>query len=310
MTKKIIIIAGPTAVGKTKYAIEVAKKFNGEIISADSMQLYKYMNIGSAKPTKEELAEAKHHLVNEIDPRIEFSVAKYQKLAKEYIKEVMNRGNIPIVSGGTGLYINSLIYEMDFSVMPKQSNYRETLEKEAFKYGNEYVYNKLKELDSEAAKRIHQNNLKKVIRALEIVENSGEKIKEFEKSFVKTSDYDYLLIGLNRDREELYNRINQRVDLLVNMGLVEELEKLLKLGLTENNISMKGIGYKEIIGYLNGEYSLEHAVYLVKLNTRHYAKRQLTWLRRYDDIKWFNLSEFDTEDKSLEKIYQYIENNL
>lgn len=309
MKKKIIIIVGPTAVGKTKYAIEVAKKFDGEIISADSMQLYKYMDIGSAKPTVAEMNEAKHYLVDEIDPRDEFSVAIYQKLAKGYISQVMNAGKLPIISGGTGLYVNSLIYDMDFSVMPKQSNYRQELEKEAETFGHEFIHNKLKQLDPYAAERIHPNNIKKVIRALEVVQTSGTAIKEFEQSFIKTNDYDYLLIGLNRDREELYQRIDLRVDLLIEAGLVDEIKRLRNLGLTESNISMKGIGYKEIIGYLNGEYSLDHAIYLVKRNTRHYAKRQLTWFRRYPDIKWFHLSDYESELQSLLDIFQYIKEN-
>lgn len=309
MKKKIIIIVGPTAVGKTKYAIEVAKKFDGEIISADSMQLYKYMDIGSAKPTAAEMNEAKHYLVDEIDPRDEFSVAIYQKLAKGYISQVINAGKLPIISGGTGLYVNSLIYDMDFSVMPKQSTYRQELEKEAETFGNEFIHNKLKQLDPFAADRIHPNNTKKVIRALEVVQTSGAGIKGFEQSFIKTNDYDYLLIGLNRDREELYQRIDLRVDLLIEAGLVDEIKRLLNLGLTESNISMKGIGYKEIIGYLNGEYSLDHAIYLVKRNTRHYAKRQLTWFRRYPDIKWFDLSDYESEMQSLLDIFQYIKEN-
>lgn len=309
MKKKIIIIVGPTAVGKTKYAIEVAKKFNGEIISADSMQLYKYMDIGSAKPTAAEMKEAKHYLVDEIDPRDEFSVAIYQKLAKGCISQVMNAGKLPIISGGTGLYVNSLMYDMDFSVMPKQSNYRHELEKEALAFGNEFIHNKLKQLDPIAAERIHPNNIKKVIRALEVVQTSGAGIKEFEQSFKKTNDYDYLLIGLNRDREELYQRIDLRVDLLIEAGLVDEIKRLQNLGLTESNISMKGIGYKEIIGYLNDEYSLDHAIYLVKRNTRHYAKRQLTWFRRYPDIKWFQISGYESELQSLLDIFKYIEEN-
>lgn len=309
MKKKIVIIAGPTAVGKTKYAIQVAKAFHGEIISADSMQLYKYMDIGSAKPTASERLEAKHHLVDEIDPKDEFSVAQYQKLAKQAISQVMDQGKLPVISGGTGLYVNSLLYEMDFSVMPRQTAYREALEKEAEEQGNEFVHQKLKVLDPAAAERIHPNNLKKVIRALEVVETSGAGIKEFEESFHKTSDYDYLLIGLNRDREELYQRIDQRVDLLLNAGLVGEIEHLLSLGLTEGNISMKGIGYKEIIGYLNGEYSLDHAIYLVKRNTRHYAKRQLTWFRRYPEMNWFNLSDFVTEEQALKEIFKLIQDH-
>lgn len=304
--KSIIIIAGPTAVGKTKYAIEIAKEFKGEIISADSMQIYQYMDIGSAKPTPDELAQAKHYLVDEIDPRQEFSVAEYQVLAKKYIQEIFLKGKQPVISGGTGLYLNSLIYDMDFSVMPKQSEFRENLERQAAIHGNEYVHDQLKLLDQQAAERIHPNNLKKVIRALEVLHTTGEGIRKFEESFIPAKDYRCILIGLNRDREELYQRIDQRVDLLIDSGLVGEIQGLLEKGLTEKNISMKGIGYKEIIGFLHGEYDLTEAIRIVKLNTRHYAKRQLTWLRRYPDMKWFNLSEFDTDEQALSAIFDFI----
>lgn len=305
--KTVIFVAGPTAVGKTKYAIEIAKNFQGEIISADSMQIYQYMDVGSAKPTKEELLQVTHYLVDEIDPREEFSVAEYQELAKSYIKKISEAGKTPIVSGGTGLYLNSLIYDMDFSVMPKQACLREALEKEAEIYGTEHVHNRLKELDQAAAERIHPNNLKKVIRAIEVFESTGEGIREFKESFLYTEDYDFVLIGLTREREELYHRIDARVDQLMEAGLVKEIESLLEKGLSENHISMKGIGYKEMIPYLRGESDLDEAVRLVKRNTRHYAKRQLTWFRRYPDMIWFNLSEFGTEEEALTAIFEAIQ---
>lgn len=304
--KQVIVLAGPTAVGKTKFAIETAKEFAGEIISADSMQIYQYMNIGSAKPTAEELAEVKHYLVDEIDPAINFSVAEYQTLAKKYIQEVFLKGKTPVISGGTGLYLNSLIYDMDFSVMPRQEGFREELEKQASVHGNQYIHNQLKALDYEAAERIHPNNLKKVIRALEVLRTTGEGIKEFKESFVPTKDYDCILIGLSRDRDELYERIDRRVDALVEAGLEEEVRNLLEKGLTENNISMKGIGYKEIIGYFHHEYDFREAVRLVKRNTRHYAKRQMTWLRRYEEMKWFSISQYASEEESLSAIFDYI----
>jgi len=305
--RKVIFIAGPTAVGKTKYAIEIAKTFYGEIISADSMQIYKYMDIGSAKPSKEELAQAKHYLVDDIDPREEFSAAEYQLLAKKYIEKVFQENKTPIVSGGTGLYLNSLIYDMDFSVMPKQDRFRKDLEQEAKLYGVEHVHNRLRTLDPAGAERIHPNNLKKVIRAIEVFETTGEGIREFQESFIPTKDYSCVLIGLTREREELYRRIDIRVDHLMEAGLVKEIESLLEKGLTENSISMKGIGYKEIISYLHGEYDLTEAVRLVKQNTRRYAKRQLTWLRRYQDMIWFNLSEYETEQKALSAIFEIIQ---
>ena len=309
--KKIIVIAGPTAVGKTKYAIEVAKSFNGEIVSADSMQLYKYMDIGSAKPDKHELLQVKHHLVDEIDPKTPFSVAQYQKLAKAAIADILARGKQPIISGGTGLYINSLIYNMDFSTAPifaspVLNSYRKELESLAFTSGNEAVHKRLAKIDPHAAERIHPNNLKRVIRALEVAENSNERVRPFEESFVKTADYEVELICLDRNRDALYERINQRVDILIEQGLLEEVRSLLQTGLTYDDISMKGIGYKEIIGHLNGEYDLPEAILMIKQNTRNYAKRQLTWLRRYDDMKWFNLSEYDKDEEALEDIIRWL----
>ncbi len=290
---RIICVCGPTAVGKTKYAIELAKAVNGEVVSADSMQLYKFMDIGSAKPTAEEQAEVRHHLVDFVDPRSGFSVAEYQAAAKAAINDIFSRGKVPVISGGTGLYISSLIYEMDFAGAPRDDCFRERLEGLAKERGNEYVHGLLRELDPEAAERIHPNNLKKLIRAIEVAESTGRGIPAFEESFRPTGDYDYTLIGLMRDRQELYDRIDRRVDLLVEMGLEEEIKRLLEMGLTADDISMKGIGYKEIIGYFNGEYDFDEAVRLVKRNTRHYAKRQMTWLRRYEEMHWVNLSELD-----------------
>lgn len=310
MKGTIIIIAGPTAVGKTKFAIEVAKYFGGEIVSADSMQIYKMMDIGSAKPTTMELAMAKHHLIDAIDPRDEFSVAQYQKMAKEHIRGIIQAGKIPVISGGTGLYLNSLIYDMDFSTMPAQKSFRKDLEAEALKFGNEYVHNKLCLLDPEGADRIHPNNLKKVIRALEVIESSGESIKEFKESFVKTSDYQCILTCLNRNRDELYDRINTRVEHLMEAGLLHEIKTLLAHGLTEEHISMKGIGYKEMIGFLHGEYSLDTAIDKVKKNSRNYAKRQLTWFKRYSDMEWFNVSEFKTDEAAIAALCGFIKSRL
>ena len=279
MKKQIIIIAGPTAVGKTEYAIETAKAINGEIVSADSMQLYKYMDIGSAKPTAEELSQVKHYLVDEIDPREKFSVAQYQKLAKAAIREIFDKGRVPVISGGTGLYINSLMYEMDFAAPPSDEAFRKELEDTALKKGRDYLHSKLAELDPDAAARIHPNNVKKVIRAIEAAQN-GNKIKDFNNAQIPAADYDVLLAGLTRDRAELYERINRRVDILIERGLVDEVSSLMQMGLGYDDISMKGIGYKEIIGSLEGKYTIDEAIELIKKNTRHYAKRQLTWLRR------------------------------
>lgn len=308
MKKYIIIIAGPTAVGKTEYAIEIAKVVNGEIVSADSMQLYKYMDIGSAKPSGEELSQIKHYLVDQIDPREKFSVVQYQKLAKAAIREIFNKGKIPVVSGGTGLYINSLMYEMDFAAPPSDEAFRKELETLAEQKGREYLHSRLAELDSDAAARIHPNNVKKVIRAIEAAEN-GSKIRAFDKASVPAADYEVLLAGLTRDRKELYERINRRVELLIEKGLVNEVSSLMQMGLGYDDISMKGIGYKEIIGSLEGRYTLDEAIELIKKNTRHYAKRQLTWLRRYDNIKWFNLSSYEDKTMAMGDILKWLRTN-
>lgn len=305
--REIIVVAGPTAVGKTKFAIEAALAVNGEVVSCDSMQLYKYMDIGSAKPTAEEQARVKHYLVDQIDPAEAFSVAEYQTLAKSAIEEIFAKGKTPVIAGGTGLYLNSLLYEMNFSNAPQDSVLRQTLEKEADLFGPEYIHNKLKDADPVAAERIHPNNVKKVIRALEGA-ISGNPIGDFSNLKEKCKDYHAILIGLTRNREELYDRINQRVDILVKEGLFEEVEDLLERGLTEDDISMKGIGYKEIIGYFDGRYNREEAIDLIKKNTRHLAKRQLTWFRRYDDMRWLNISEFGSDEEAIEEMITWLKN--
>lgn len=304
---KVLMLVGPTAVGKTKFAIELAKNLNGEIVSCDSMQLYKFMDIGSAKPTAEEQSQAKHYLIDSVDPRTPFSVAEYQKMAKEAIGAIMGYGKLPVIAGGTGLYANSLLYDMDFSVSRKDCEYRDKLTKIAEKKGACALHNMLRDLDEDAANRIHENNVKKVIRALEIIRGGG-KIKKFEASFKKTKDYHVDIIGITRDREELYDRINRRVDILMENGLLDEVRHLVDIGIMESDIAMKAIGYKELLPYLNGKESLEFCACLIKKNTRHYAKRQLTWFRRYDDIKWFNLSEYANENEALEEMLKWYQN--
>lgn len=306
MKRDIIVICGPTAVGKTEYAIKTALRMNGEVVSCDSMQLYKYMDIGSAKPTADEQAQVRHHLVDQIDPSEPFSAAKYQALAKAAIEDIFAREKTPVIAGGTGLYLNALLYKMDFSAPPRKDAFREQLYQEAEERGPLFIYEKLVKADPQAADRIHPNNVKKVIRALEAAE-AGERVKDFAKDLVPTDEYSATLIGLTRDRDQLYDRINRRVDLLVEQGLLDEVKKLLAMGLTESDISMKGIGYKEIIAYYHGQYDLEEAIDLVKKNTRHYAKRQLTWFKRYKDMKWFNISEYDSDEDCLEEIFKCLE---
>lgn len=288
--KKIIVLAGPTASGKTGCAVRLAQNVGGEIISADSMQLYKYMDIGSAKPTAEERAAAVHHLVDEIDPAEDFSVAKYRDLAGRYIEQVISAGKIPIIEGGTGLYVNSIVSHMDFSETPSNDELRRELREEAEEHGGEYIHRKLADIDPDAAARIHPHNIKKIIRAIEAAK-AGRPIPSFDKAAAGNGEYDCLMFGINRDRQLLYERINLRVDLMMEAGLVDEVKSILARGIAPDSIAMKGIGYKEIIGYLDGNCSLDEAVELVKRNTRRYAKRQLTWFRRYDDMIWYDVTE-------------------
>ena len=307
---KIIALAGPTAVGKTKFAIKLADEFDGEIVSCDSMQLYKYMDIGSAKPTPEEMEQARHHLVDMIDPREEFSVAEYQRLAKQAIYDIFSRGKLPVISGGTGLYLNSLLYDMDFSAAPQDQAYRQELAEIAEKQGNDVLHSMLAEQDPQAAAAIHPNNRKKVIRALERLREGEGRVRPFSGIKNETKDYDVLLIGLTRERAELYDRINRRVDILVEQGLFDEVEKLRDMGLTAENISMKGIGYKEILDCFSGKYSRDETIDTIKKNTRHYAKKQLTWFRRYDKMNWYNISEFDNDDNAAGVIAAWVRKNL
>lgn len=314
--KKSIVIVGPTAVGKTEYAIDIANKYGGEVVSADSMQIYKGFDIGSAKPTAEELSQAKHHLIDIIDPQVDFSVAEYQKMATEVINTLFESNKIPVIAGGTGLYVNSLIYDMDFSHTAKQDQIRKKLEREADLLGNDHLHKMLEKQDPDAAKRLHPNNVKRVIRALELIETSnGESsLRSFEESFKPNKQMNPIIIFLNRDREELYNRINMRVDLLVEAGLIDEVKSLKESGLTNEHISMKGIGYKEIAGYIDGEYDKEQAIYLTKRNSRRYAKRQITWFRRYNsesarisNYHEFNLSNYELKEDSLLDIFSSID---
>ncbi len=278
MKDKLIVISGPTASGKTGLAIELAKKLNGEIVSADSMQLYKLMDIGTAKPDAFELSQAKHYMIDEIMPDEEMSIATFKDLAFGYIEKIISEGKIPIICGGTGFYTNALIYNTDFTETKVDTSYREEMYKLAEEKGNDFVHAMLKEVDEVSAEKIHANNIKRVIRALEYFKETGEKISEHnETEKAKEKFFDTRQIILNVDREKLYNKINYRVDLMVEQGLFEEVEKLMQLGYKENLTSMQGIGYKEIIQYFNGEITKDEAIELVKQNSRRYAKKQMTW---------------------------------
>ncbi len=303
----LIILTGPTAVGKTALSIELAKNLNAEIISADSMQIYEYMDIGSAKVTEEEMDNVTHYMIDEVKPDFSFSVSEFQNRAKKYIKEIDDKGKAVLVTGGTGLYLNSLIYNMDFAKSNSNSKLREELEEELKEKGIDYMHNKLKLLDSEAASRIHKNNTKRVIRALEVCLD-GKKMQDFSNDLKYNEEYLPIIIVLNRDREILYNRINKRVDVMMKSGLVEEVKKLLNMGYHKDLISMQGIGYKEIIKYLDGEYTLDEAVEIIKRDSRRYAKRQITWFKRYKDSKWFDLENYKDMEILKEDILKYIEN--
>lgn len=309
MTTPLIILTGPTAVGKTDLSIQLAKAVDAEIVSADSMQIYKYMDIGSAKVTEEEMQGVKHYLVDEIEPDMPFSVSEYKRMAEEYIDEISSRGKNVIVTGGTGLYLNSLIYDMDFGKSDANQELREELNKELEENGPAYMYEKLVSLDKEAAERIHPNNTKRVIRAIEVV-MSGEKMNDFSKDLRYNKKYRPIIIVLNRDRQALYDRINLRVDIMLKNGLIEEVKGLLEKGYTKDMISMQGIGYKEIIKYFEGEYTLDEAIEIIKRDSRRYAKRQLTWFRRYEDAKWFEIDKFDSAEELKNAVVSYVKEML
>lgn len=309
MTTPLIILTGPTAVGKTDLSIQLAKAVDAEIVSADSMQIYKYMDIGSAKVTEEEMQGVKHYLVDEIEPDMPFSVSEYKRMAEEYIDEISSRGKNVIVTGGTGLYLNSLIYDMDFGKSDANQELREELNKELEENGPAYMYEKLVSLDKEAAERIHPNNTKRVIRAIEVA-MSGEKMNDFSKDLRYNKKYRPIVIVLNRDRQALYDRINLRVDIMLKNGLIEEVKGLLEKGYTKDMISMQGIGYKEIIKYFDGEYTLDEAIEIIKRDSRRYAKRQLTWFRRYEDAKWFEIDKFDSAEELKNAVVSYVKEML
>jgi len=308
--KQLLIIVGPTAVGKTDTAIALAQRLKGEIISADSMQIYKYMNIGTAKPTLEEQAGVPHYLLDLVYPDEAFSVAEFQLKAQQLIDNISTRGKLPIVAGGTGLYVNSLMYEMDFTNTISNWELRNRLEDEANIHGNQYIHNKLKELDPKAAERIHPNNVKRVIRAIEVNYESGENIGDFKEDIKANSNYNICMVALTRDREELYDRVNKRVDIMVEQGLIKEVKELLAKGYPKDLIAFKGLGYKEIIGYLEGEFSLDYAVETLKRDTRRYAKRQLTWFKRYKEATWFNLSEYSSRENLIDDIMKVVEGHF
>lgn len=301
--KKLVCVAGPTGSGKTGLGIEIAKKFGGEIISADSMQIYKKLNIGTAKPTIEEMEGIPHHLLDIISPFSEFSVKEFVDMANEKIDEILGRGNLPIVVGGTGLFISSLIDNVKFSEGEADNKLREELRLLAETRGPEYLHNMLKEIDYDSYLRLHPNNIKRVIRAIEIYKTTGITMTEQIKNSKNVpSSFDLCYFGLNADRQYIYERINKRVDIMVEKGLFSEVENLYKEGLNLSYKSMQAIGYKEIIMYLEGKLEKKEAVDLIKQESRRYAKRQLTWFRRDERIKWIDILKYDTPLKQLEYV--------
>lgn len=306
--QKIIIIVGPTAVGKTALSLALAEKLKTEIISADSVQIYKHLDIGSAKPTIEEMGGIPHHLIDCVAPTEVFSVSDYAALAKAEIRRLHDADKIPVVVGGTGLYVNSLIYDMNFGASPADEAFRLQLEALAKSDGNAVVHDRLTCVDPVAAARIHPNNLKRVIRALEVNHITGKPFADFAVEPSKTKDYEVVLIGLTRPRVILYDRINERVDLMIEAGLIDEVKKLKNSGLNDSYQSMQGIGYKEVLSYLDGRTSYDEMVDKVRQGSRNYAKRQMTWFKRYDGIHFIDLQEVSTEE-ALREILSIIHGN-
>lgn len=298
--KPMIVLTGPTAVGKTRLSIALAKAVDGEIISADSMQVYKHMDIGSAKITQEEMQGIPHHLIDILEPWEEFNVVVFKQKCEECLKGIYERGHIPILTGGTGFYIQAVLRDIDFTENEENKLFRASLEELAAKEGAEALHARLEEVDPVSAKAIHANNVKRVIRALEYYELTGEPISTHnEQEKQKESAYHSCYFVLNDDRERLYGRIEERIDEMLENGLIDEVRKLREMGCHRKMVSMQGLGYKEILSYLEGEIPLEEAVYLLKRDTRHFAKRQLTWFRREQDVIWIDKDKFACDEDAI-----------
>ncbi|MBO4988480.1 MAG: tRNA (adenosine(37)-N6)-dimethylallyltransferase MiaA [Lachnospiraceae bacterium] len=305
----MIILTGPTAVGKTELSIRLAKEIGGEIISADSMQVYRGMDIGTAKITKEEMQGVRHHLIDCLNPDEEFNVAVFQEMAKEAALDIISRGKVPVLTGGTAFYIQALLYGIDFNEEEHDDSYRNAMYEIGIdEEGKKKLHAMLCEVDAEYADTVHYNNMKRVVRALEYHHFTGRKFSEYnEQQRLKKAEYDFCYFVLNDKRAHLYERINKRVDIMMENGLLEEVKALKAKGYSDDLVSMQGVGYKEIILYLNGAISLEESVELIKKNTRHFAKRQLTWFRKEDDVIWVDKQGFGYED---EKILEYMYSHM
>ena len=300
MKKPLVILTGPTAVGKTKASISLAKAINGEIISADSMQVYKYMDIGSAKIRKEEMDGIPHYLVDVLEPEEEFHIVKFQEMAKEAMEQIYANGHIPILVGGTGFYIQAIVKDIDFTENEEDKAVRAKWETYAMEHGGEALHAELSKIDPKSAEDIPAGNVKRVVRALEFYELSGKRISEHnEEQKAKGSPYNFAYFVLNDHRNLLYDRIEKRIDEMIEEGLVEEVQGLKERGCHKDMVSMKGLGYKEILDYLDGNLTLEEAVYILKRDTRHFAKRQLTWFRREESVSWINKYEYNYQDEEI-----------
>lgn len=297
MKKPLIVLTGPTAVGKTKISIALAKAVNGEIISADSMQVYRYMDVGSAKITPDEMDGVPHHLVDVLDPTEDFNIVLFQQLAKKSMEEIYSKGRIPILVGGTGFYIQAITRDIDFTQSEQDDSYRKELEALAAEKGSSFLHDMLASVDPKSAEDIHENNVKRVIRALEFYKQNGTRISEHnEEQKEHVSPYNLAYFVLNAPRPLLYERIDARVDEMLKNGLVEEVKNLQRMGCHREMVSMQGLGYKEILSWLGGEYPYEEAIRILKRDTRHFAKRQLTWFRREGEVTWVDKDKFDYND--------------
>ncbi|RZT22855.1 tRNA (adenosine(37)-N6)-dimethylallyltransferase MiaA [Fictibacillus sp. BK138] len=310
MKEKLVVIVGPTAVGKTKTSVELAKAINGEIISGDSMQVYRGLDIGTAKITEDEMEGIPHYMIDIKDPSEPFSVAEFQEKAKELISMINNKGKIPIIVGGTGLYIRSVTHHYEFSEANKNNKIRDNLQKKAESEGPDALHSELMSIDPVRAADIHPNNVHRVIRALEIYYETGSIPSKEQKNMQdkEESTYNLALVGLTMEREKLYQRINARVDLMIKSGVIEEAEWLLQQDIT-NSLAAKAIGYKELFPYLTGEISLEESIELLKRNSRRYAKRQFTWFNNQMDVQWFSMDESSFQKKFIE-IRHFVEGKL
>ncbi|MDF2800578.1 MAG: hypothetical protein K0S61_481 [Anaerocolumna sp.] len=308
MKTPLVILTGPTAVGKTEISIKLAKRINGEIISADSMQVYKHMDIGTAKIKKEEMQGVPHYLIDILEPNEEFNVVKFQEYTLNAMKEIYAKGKIPIIVGGTGFYIQSVLYGIDFKDNDEDTTYRKELEELVLVKGETFLHEELRKVDESSSENIHPNNVKRVIRALEYYKQTGLKISEHnEEQRQKESPYNFSYFVLTNNRDILYDRINRRIDRMLEAGLIEEVKSLLNTGCTKDMVSMQGLGYKEIISYLHEECSLEEAIYLLKRDTRHFAKRQLTWFKREKEVTWIDKNEYnDNDDKILDALTNHL----